>query len=61
MIVGTEWLIEAFECEAEKLARCRNFARSFRAPRRRFGLENLGEGIWHQFGGEGGVTGLGRC
>lgn len=57
MIVGTEWLIEATGCDAEKL-------RDEAALRAVFGsiIADLGlkaiDSIWHKFPGEGGVTGL---
>lgn len=57
MIVGTEWLIEASECDPEKLrneAVLRNvFARVVDD------LElKVVDSIWHSFPGEAGVTGL---
>ncbi len=58
MIVGTEWLIEAFECDAEKL-RCVEILREiFTLIIDDLGLKTIGEQNWHKFGGEGGVTGL---
>lgn len=57
MIVGTEWLIEANECEPEKL-------RDESVLRFLLGevIEDLSlitiDSIWHKFPGEGGVTGL---
>ena len=57
MIVGTEWLIEATGCEAERLrdeARLRAVFDSIIAD---LGLKAI-DSIWHKFPGEGGVTGL---
>lgn len=57
MIVGTEWLIEATSCEAEKL-RDEVLLRSvFDSVIDDLGLKAI-DSIWHKFPGEGGVTGL---
>src|SRR5688572_33210334 len=57
MIVGTEWLIEAAECEPEKL-RDENVLRGV-FDRVLAGLDLKAiDSIWHTFPGEGGVTGL---
>lgn len=57
MIVGTEWLIEAIGCDAEKL----RDEESLRGVMNRV-VDELGlitiSSIWHKFDGEGGVTGL---
>ncbi|MDQ3089156.1 MAG: adenosylmethionine decarboxylase [Acidobacteriota bacterium] len=58
MIVGTEWLIEAFDCEAEKLRDAKILREVFARLISDLGLKTIGEEIWHQFGGEKGVTGL---
>jgi len=58
MIVGTEWLIEAFDCEAEKLRDVEILREIFARLIGDLGLKTIGEGIWHQFTGEKGVTGL---
>ncbi len=57
MIVGTEWLIEAAGCSAEKLrdeAVVRSVIESVMAD---LGLIAVGT-VWHKFPGEGGVTGM---
>jgi S-adenosylmethionine decarboxylase len=57
MIVGTEWLIEATGCAAERL-RDETVLRSvFDSIIADLGLKAIGS-IWHTFPGEGGVTGL---
>lgn len=57
MIVGTEWLIEATGCDAEKL-RDEVILRSvFDSVISDLGLKAI-HSIWHKFPGEGGVTGL---
>ena len=58
MIVGTEWLIEAFECDPQKLRDVSALQGVFSSIIDDLGLKVLGEQHWHKFGGEGGVTGL---
>ena len=58
MIVGTEWLIEAFNCDAQKLRELAVLQDVFARIISDLGLKTLGEPVWHKFGGEGGVTGL---
>ncbi len=58
MIVGTEWLIEASDCEAETLRDAAILREVFARLINDLGLKTIGEEIWHQFAGEKGVTGL---
>lgn len=58
MIVGTEWLIEAFDCDAQRLRDLAVLQDVFARIIDDLGLKTLGDGAWHKFGGEGGVTGL---
>ena len=58
MIVGTEWLIEAFDCEAEKLRDVETLQTVFEQIIADLSLKIVGAANWHKFGGEGGVTGL---
>ncbi|CAN5675899.1 hypothetical protein BH24ACI2_BH24ACI2_11730 [soil metagenome] len=58
MIVGTEWLIEAFDCEVEKLRDVEILRDIFARLIKDLKLKTIGEGIWHQFAGEKGITGL---
>ena len=58
MIVGTEWLIEAFDCEAETLRDVKILREVFDRIISELGLKIVGEPHWHKFGGEGGATGL---
>jgi S-adenosylmethionine decarboxylase len=58
MIVGTEWLIEAFDCEAEKLREIENLRAVFSRLVADLNLKTLEAGFWHQFDGERGITGL---
>jgi S-adenosylmethionine decarboxylase len=58
MIVGTEWLVEAEECN-ENLLRDESILRAvFSRIINDLGLKTINEPLWHKFGGEGGVTGL---
>lgn len=58
MIVGTEWLIEAFDCEAESLRDAATMQNIFAAVIADLGLKIVGVPQWHKFGGEAGITGL---
>lgn len=58
MIVGTEWLIEAAGCEAVRLREVETLREVFARLIANLDLKIIGEGSWHKFGGEGGVTGL---
>ena len=58
MIVGTEWLIEAFECDSNKLREVETLREVFKRVIADLGLKTIGEGFWHQFAGEKGITGL---
>jgi S-adenosylmethionine decarboxylase len=58
MIVGTEWLIEAFDCDERALRELSVLQRVFARVTGDLGLKTLGAPHWHKFGGEGGVTGL---
>ena len=58
MIVGTEWLIEAEGCDAEKLRDAEILRSVFKRIIADLDLKTVGKEIWHQFAGEKGVTGL---
>lgn len=58
MIVGTEWLIEAFECDAEKLRDAGVLRALFARLICDLNLKTVGEFVWHKFPNAGGVTGL---
>jgi len=57
MIVGTEWLIEATNCNAALLRDESVLRELFGSIITDLELKVLGE-VWHKFPGEGGVTGL---
>ena len=58
MIVGTEWLIEAEECNENLLRDEVTLRAVFARIIGDLGLKTLNNPLWHKFGGEGGVTGL---
>ncbi len=58
MIVGTEWLIEAFDCEAESLRDAATMQNIFARIIADLSLKIVGAPQWHKFGGEAGITGL---
>ena len=58
MIVGTEWLIEAVGCDADSLREMEILREVFARIIINLGLKTINEGIWHQFAGEKGITGL---
>jgi S-adenosylmethionine decarboxylase len=58
MIVGTEWLIEAEGCDANKLRDAEVLRAVFSRLIDDLNLKTVGESIWHKFPGAGGVTGL---
>ncbi len=55
---GVEWVVEAYGCEREALASVARLRRLFDRIIADLALRPVGETRWHQFGGEGGVTGL---
>jgi len=57
MIVGTEWLIEATGCDAERLRDEECLRGLLSTVIANLGLRAVGS-LWHKFPGEGGITGL---
>lgn len=57
MIVGTEWLIEATDCNAAALRDEGLLKTIILNVINDLGLNTVGS-VWHKFDGEGGVTGL---
>jgi S-adenosylmethionine decarboxylase len=57
MIVGTEWLIEAIDCEPDALRDEALVRDILERVIRDLALISVGS-VWHKFPGEGGVTGL---
>jgi S-adenosylmethionine decarboxylase len=58
MIVGTEWLVDAHGCRADALRDLAIVRGLLERILVRLELRVVGEGAWHKFGGEGGVTGV---
>ncbi len=58
MTLGTEWLVDARGCRAEALRDLAVVRALLETILTRLELCVIGEGAWHKFGGEGGVTGL---
>lgn len=58
MSVGTEWLVDAHGCRAESLRDVGVVRALLETVLRKLELRVVGEGHWHAFPGEGGVTGI---
>jgi S-adenosylmethionine decarboxylase len=58
MIVGFEWIIDAAGCNPDDLRDVEKLRAVFAAVVSDLQLKTIGDGAWHKFGGEGGVTGL---
>lgn len=58
MTVGTEWLVDAHGCRADALRDLAVVRSLLEKVLVRLELRVVGEGAWHKFGGEGGVTGV---
>ena len=57
MIVGTEWLVEAYGCDQDKLRDEPLIRVTLERVMAELGLKAVGS-VWHKFPGEGGVTGM---
>jgi S-adenosylmethionine decarboxylase len=58
MMVGFEWLVDAVDCDENSLREVETLRGVFACIISDLQLKTVGEGIWHKFDGEGGVTGL---
>jgi S-adenosylmethionine decarboxylase len=58
MQVGREWLVDAHGCRAEALRDLATVRALLEKILLRLELRVVGEGQWHAFPGEGGVTGI---
>ncbi len=58
MIVGTEWLVEAFDADVNALRDVEILREVFARVIADLSLKTVGEFNWHKFDGAGGVTGL---
>ncbi len=55
---GVEWVVEAYGCDRDALASPARLGALFERLIADLDLRPVGETIWHQFGGAGGITGL---
>jgi S-adenosylmethionine decarboxylase len=55
---GVEWLVEAFGCRSEALQDLIELRGLFQEIIVEMHLKPIGEPVWHQFTGPGGVTGI---
>ncbi len=58
MIVGTEWLVEAFNADENSLRDIETLRTVFARLIADLNLKTLDDGFWHQFAGERGITAL---
>jgi S-adenosylmethionine decarboxylase len=58
MITGTEWIVDAHGCSAETLRSVSALEALFARIIDELQLRPVSAPIWHQFPGEGGVTGV---
>ena len=55
---GDEWIVEAFGCDAERLADRTSLAALLDRMVNELGLRPVGAGQWHTFPPPGGITGM---
>ena len=55
---GDEWIVEAFGCDAERLADRASLAALSDRMVNELGLRPIGAGQWHVFPAPGGITGM---
>jgi S-adenosylmethionine decarboxylase len=55
---GQEWVVEAYGCHPASLRSLDKLKQLFGEMIGDLRLKPVGDPLWHQFGGEGGVTGL---
>lgn len=58
MIVGFEWIIDALDCDGDALRDTEVLRSVFTRIIADLKLKTIGDGLWHKFDGEGGVTGM---
>ena len=57
-MAGIEWLLEIYGCPEETLRNREILARVFQIIIEKMNLKALGDCVWHQFPGTGGMTGF---
>src|SRR5579863_5197970 len=55
---GTEWIVDAQECSADTLRSVEALRELFDRMIATLDLRTVGQTLWHQFPGAGGITGL---
>ena len=55
---GIEWLVEAFGCQPEALKSLAKLRELFQLIVSTMQLRPIGDPVWHQFPGTGGITGI---
>lgn len=55
---GSEWIVEAFGCEPERLRDVAALQAVFDAAVHELALHPVGDAVWHRFPHPGGVTGM---
>jgi S-adenosylmethionine decarboxylase len=55
---GTEWIVDAHGCSAEALRSIATLDALFARIIEELGLQPVAPPVWHQFPGEGGITGV---
>lgn len=57
-VVGIEWLVDAFGCDADRLRSAADLQAVCEHALSELGLTAVGHGLWHTFPYPGGVTGM---
>lgn len=55
---GSEWIVEAYGCDPERLADPTSLRALFDALVHELALHPVGDAVWHQFPAPGGITGM---
>jgi len=55
---GVEWVVDAFGCDPARLRSASPMKELFARAIADLGLKPVAEPLWHEFGGEGGASGL---
>jgi S-adenosylmethionine decarboxylase len=58
LVLGTEWIVDAYGCDPTSLRSSAGLARLFARIVDELGLHPLSDPVWHVFPGPGGITGL---
>ena len=58
LVLGTEWIVDAYGCDPSSLRSHAALGRLFASIVDELGLCPVGEPVWHVFPGPGGITGV---